>query len=201
MYHSTTTFPCFAQHQRTSESPEDFQLHLSVIAAADRQEYSVAAVGRNEFSAPRTTVIVTQVLDADVEDIFDSGHKMGDAVPSRTDKVNKHRDYIKKLTLPQCIVENLSDGGNTTIALVSIAGIPLPKLLLSELQLFCASQTISGYRQKKEQKVAQLIAARVTFDNIYASIGRLGMQKAKDSGVHLPGKPQNIEAKSPVPKP
>jgi hypothetical protein len=27
------------------------------------------------------------------------------------------------------------------------------------------------------------------------------MQKAKDSGVHLPGKPQNIEAKSPVPKP
>ena len=99
-------------------------------------------------------------------------------------------------------MKNVSDGGNTAVALVLFAGISLSKLLLSKLQqLFRASQKISGYRQKKKQEVAQLIAAHVTYDNIYASIGRLGMQKAKDSGVHLPGKPQNIEAKSPVPKP
>ena len=82
VYH-TTCFPGVAQHKWTFESPEDFQLHLtSVIAAAHRQEDSVAVIGRNEFSAPRTTVIVSQVMGVDVKDIFDSGHKMGDAVPT-----------------------------------------------------------------------------------------------------------------------
>ena len=94
------------------------------------------------------------------EDAFDAGDKASVSVPpSRIEKTNKRRDYIKKLTLSQCIVENVPDGANTTVALVSIAGISLSKLLLSELQLFCASQKISGYRQKKKQEVAKLIAA------------------------------------------
>ena len=98
-------------------------------------------------------------------------------------------------------MEHVPDGANTTIALVSIAGISLSKLLLSELQLFCASQKISGYRQKKKQEVAQLIAARVTSDNIYASIGRLGMQKANDSGGDLSRKkPPKYQSKTTRPK-
>ena len=88
--------------------------------------------------------VVTQVMDGDFEDNFDGGHKAWDSVPTRTDKANKRREYIKKLTLSQCIVEHVPDGANTTIALVSIAGISLSKLLLSELHLFCASQKISG---------------------------------------------------------
>jgi hypothetical protein len=136
------------------------------------------------------------------EDVFDAaGDKASVSVPPfRIEKVNKRRDFIKKLTLSQCIVENVPDGANTTVALVSIAGISLSKLLLSELQLFCASQKISGYRQKKKQEVAQLIAARVTSDNIYASIGRMGMAKADDSCGDLPGKAQNYRSKTTRPK-
>jgi hypothetical protein len=147
------------------------------------------------------TVVTQQVMDGDAEDNFDDGHKAWDSVHSRTDKANKRRECIKKLTLSQCVVEHVPDGANTTIALVSIAGISLSKLLLSELQLFCASQKISGYRQKKKQEVAQLIAARVTSDNIYASIGRLGMQKANDSGGDLPRKkPPKYQSKTTRPK-
>jgi hypothetical protein len=97
------------------------------------------------------TVVTQQVMDGDAEDNFDDGHKVWDSVHSRTDKVNKRQEYIKKLTLSQCVVEHVPDGANTTIALVS-TGISLSKLLLSELQLFCASQKISGYRQKKKRK-------------------------------------------------
>ena len=125
-------------------------------------------------------------MDKDVEDNFDGGHKAGDSVPSRTDKANKRRECIKKLALSHCAAEHVPDGANTTIALVLIAGISLSKLLLSELQWFCASQKISGYRQKKNLETAQLIAAQVTSDSIYASIGRLGMQKANNSGGDLP---------------
>ena len=98
------------------------------------------------------TIVTQQVMDGDAEDNFDDGHKAWDSVHSRTDKANKRREYIKKLTRSQCVVEHAPHGANTTIALVSIAGISLSKLLLSELQLFCASQKISGYRQKKKQK-------------------------------------------------
>jgi hypothetical protein len=122
-------------------------------------------------------------MGRDVEDNFDGGHKKaGDLVPSRTDKANKHQEFIKKLALSQCIVEHVPDGANTTIALVSIAGISLSKLLLSELQLFCESQKILRYQQKKKQEVAKVIAAWVMSDNIYASIGQLGMQNANNSG-------------------
>ena len=49
--------------------------------------------------------------------------------------------------------------------------------------------------------MAQLIAARVTSDNIYASIGRLGMQKANDSGADLSSRnPQSIKTKPPAQK-
>ncbi|KAI2508593.1 hypothetical protein MHU86_5885 [Fragilaria crotonensis] len=178
IFYHTTCFPCFAKHKRAFESPDDFQHHLSVIASADRQE----------VSAPSMAVVTQQVMDGDFEDIIDGGHTPGDPVATRTDKANKRREFIKKLTLSQCVLENVPDGANTTLALVSIAGISVSKLLLSELQLFCASQKISGYRQKKKQEVAQLIAARVTSDNIYASIGRMGMQKANDSSGDLPRK-------------
>ena len=56
-----------------------------------------------------------------------------------------------------------------------MGGIPLTKLLLSDLQLFCATHKISGYRQKMKEDILHLIAARVASDNIFASIGRLGM--------------------------
>ena len=103
-----------------------------------------------------------------------------DSVITRTERNNKRRDFIKKMTLSQCVIENVPDGDNTNIlTLVSVAGVPLSKLLLSDLQFFCAAQKISGYRQKKKQEVAQLIAARVASDNIYASIGRLGMHACK----------------------
>ncbi len=45
-----------------------------------------------------------QVMDRDVEDNIDGSHKAWDSVPSRTDKVNKHRECIKELTLSQCVV-------------------------------------------------------------------------------------------------
>ncbi len=81
LYHSTTCFPCYAQHKRTFESPDDFQLHVGSIAAA-------------------------QVMDGDdvspeEEDVFDAGDKASVSVPpSRiVEKANKRQDYIKKLTL------------------------------------------------------------------------------------------------------
>jgi hypothetical protein len=77
------------------------------------------------------------------------------------------------LSLSQCVVE--LDG--TTSVLISIAGIPLSKLLLNDLMLFCSTHKISGYRQKKKDEVSLLIAARVASDKIYASIGRLGMTR------------------------
>ena len=94
---------------------------MSVIAAAVQQEIYV----------PGARAVFTQVMDVDVGDVFDADHMVGDAVPSRTDKVSKCRDFIKKLTLSQCVVENVSDGANTTVGLVSIADISLTKLLLS----------------------------------------------------------------------
>jgi hypothetical protein len=69
--------------------------------------------------------------------------------------------------------------------LVSIAGIPHSKLLLNDLMLFCATHKISGYRQKKKDEVALLIAARVNSDYIYASIGRLGMTQSDGSSKLL----------------
>jgi hypothetical protein len=67
---------------------------------------------------------------------------------AKADKIKKRRDFIRKLTLLQCVVE--LDG--TTSVLVSIAGIPLSKLLLNDLMLFCSTHKISGYRQKKKMK-------------------------------------------------
>ena len=61
--------------------------------------------------------------------------------------------------------------------LISIAGIPLSKLLLNDLMLFCSTHKISGYHQKKKDEVSLRIAARVASDKIHASIGRLGMTR------------------------
>ena len=82
--------------------------------------------------------------------------------------------FIKKLTLAQCEIENsAAANGVHYVKLVSVGDILLTKLLLSNLQLFCAAHKISGYHQKKKEEVSQLIAARVASDNIYASIARL----------------------------
>ena len=87
------------------------------------------------------------------EDFFDAGDKASVSVPpSRIEKANKRRDFIKKLTLSQCFVENVPDGANTAGALVSIAGIPLSKLLLSELKLFCASKRYQDIDKRKNRR-------------------------------------------------
>jgi hypothetical protein len=102
---------------------------------------------------------------------------LNDSAMAKGDKVKKRRDFIRKLTLSQCIVEC----NGATSVLVSIAGIPHSKLLLNDLMLFCATHKISGYRQKKKDEVALLIAACVTSENMYASIGRLGMTQSDGS--------------------
>ncbi len=141
-FYHTTCFPCFARHKPTFESPDNFQHHVSAIAAADRQEVSAHCM----------TVDTQQVMDGDAEDNFDDGHKAWDSVHSRTDKANKRRECIKKLTLSQCVVEHVPDGANTLIALCLDCGYFLSKLLLSELQLFWATQKISGSNRRKNRK-------------------------------------------------
>jgi hypothetical protein len=126
---------------------------------------------------------------------------LNDSAMAKADKMKKRRDFIRKLTLSQCIVE--CDGA--TSVLVSIAGIPHSKLLLNNLMLFCATNKISGYhRQKTKDEVALLIAARVTSDNIYASIGRLGMAQSDGSsktvGVPATAKKQSYRSKLVRPK-
>jgi hypothetical protein len=64
---------------------------------------------------------------------------------------------------------------------------------------------ISGHRQKKKEDVLQHIATRVASDNIYASIGRLGMTQVTGRGTDkIPaggsGKPQNYRSKIIRPK-
>jgi hypothetical protein len=60
---------------------------------------------------------------------------------AKADKIKKRRDFIRKLSLLQCVVE--LDG--TTSVLISIVGIPLSKLLLINLMLICSTHKISGY--------------------------------------------------------
>jgi hypothetical protein len=76
-FYHITCFPCFARHKWTFESPDNFQHHCSVIAAADRQEVSAHSL-----------TVVIQVMDGDAEDNFDDGHKAWDSVSSRTEKAN-----------------------------------------------------------------------------------------------------------------
>jgi hypothetical protein len=52
-------------------NPDNFQHHVSVIAAADRQE----------VSAHSMTVVTQQVMEGDAEDNFNDGHKAWDSVP------------------------------------------------------------------------------------------------------------------------
>ncbi|KAI2490960.1 Transposase IS4 [Fragilaria crotonensis] len=82
LYH-TTCFPCYARYKQTFESPDNFKLHVGSIAAAQ-------VMDGNDVSLEE-------------EDVFDAaGDKASVSVPpSRAEKVNKRRDYIKKLTLSQ----------------------------------------------------------------------------------------------------
>jgi len=71
----------------------------------------------------------------------------------RADKVKKRREFIKKLTLAQCEIENsAAANGGHYVKLVSVGGIPLTKLLLSDLQLFCANQKILVIVRKRRNR-------------------------------------------------
>ena len=71
--------------------------------------------------------------------------------------------------------------------------------------LLCNSQNFWLLSEKKEE-VSQLIAARVASDNIYASIGRLGMthpigrSNKQEPTAAAGGKPQNYRSKMVRPK-
>jgi len=110
-------------------------------------------------------------------DMYKVGLK--DSATLKIDKAKKRREFIKALTLSQCTIEQDGDLN----LLISIGAVPLSKLLLNDLMLFCATHKISGYRQKKKEEVALLIAARIASDSIYASLGRLGMTTESDNGA------------------
>jgi hypothetical protein len=64
---------------------------------------------------------------------------------TKADKTKKRRDFIQKLTLSQCFVEL---DGETSVVLVSIAGIPHSKLLLNDLMLFVQLTTYQDTDEK-----------------------------------------------------
>ena len=169
--YQTTCFKCFARYSATFEDPEDFDAwkiqHPEAQIEADDDVHLLQSSNNQQHSS---------------QDIMHLGLyrvALKDSALAKADKTKKRRDFIQKLTLSQCVVE--LDG--ETSVLVSIAGIPHSKLLLNDLMLFCATHKISGYRQKKKDEVSLLIAARVASDNIYASIGRLGMTRNDDSSA------------------
>jgi hypothetical protein len=164
LYH-TTCCTCFACYKKTFKNPESFR---RFIAAAENDDLQDDNEEEHLGGAASTSI------DEEV-DVVAPVSNMDSAIMC-ADMVKKRRVFIKKLTLAQCEIENSATAnGVHYVKVVSAGGIPLTKLLLSNLQLFCATHKISVYRQKKKEEVSQLIAARVALDSIYASIGRLGM--------------------------
>lgn len=203
LYH-TTCFKCFALYDTTFKDPDDFDdfrsrtttLQQDFTAAAATQRLATSTASTSTFMIEDTAECPPQgrrespFLEADAgakndkdvtilpglqEHQFDLYKAaVSDSVTEKTQKAKKRQEFIRKLTLSQCVVE--VDAGTSTRVLVSIAGIPLSKLLLNDLMSFCSTHKIKGYRQKKKDEVSRLIAARVASDNIYASIGYLGMK-------------------------
>ena len=197
LYH-TTCHMCFSRYKRTFESPDSFRHFIAAAGEDDLQE------DKNDEEEEQLGASTS--IDEEVDEVAQVSHM--DSAIMRAHKVKKRRELIKKLTLAQCEIENSTAvNGAHYVKLVSVGGIPLTKLLLSDLQLFCATQKISGYRQKKKEDISQLIAARVASDKIYASIGRLGMthpigHSSEESTGATGGvtKPQNYRSKMVRPK-
>ena len=169
-YH-TTCFKCFAQYGIAFKDPEAFHAYQLLKTKPPDQEQASHAVGAAPYMGIDTNVPALEI------DTYKIGLK--DSATLKIDKAKKRREFIKSLTLSQCTIEQEGDSS----LLVSIAGVPLSKLLLNDLMLFCATHKISGYRQKKKDEVALLIAAKIASDNIYASIGRLGMTVERDGST------------------
>jgi hypothetical protein len=73
----------------------------------------------------------------------------------RADKIKKRREFIKKVKLAQCEIENCAaDDGLHYVKLVSVGEILLTKLLLSDLQLFCATHNIWSSSEKEGRRIA-----------------------------------------------
>jgi len=196
LYH-TTCYKRFAHYKKSFENPQSFRYF---IAGVEKDDIHVDEEDDERIALP--SILDNEVVVEEVAPV--AGHV--DSAIMRVDKIKKRREFIKKLTLAQCEIENCAaDDGLHYVKLVSVGGILLTKLLLSDLQLFCATHKISGYRQKKKEDVSQLIAARVASDNIYASIGRLGMTQVTGRGTdEIPAggssKPQNYRSKMIRPK-
>lgn len=192
LYH-TTCFKCFALYDTTFKDPDDFRSRKTTL----QQDFTAAAAPQRLATSTSTFMIEDTAerppqgrresfLEADGANDKDVAILPGlqehqfdlykaavsDSVTEKAQKAKKRQEFIRKLTLSQCVVE--VDG--TSSVVVSIAGIPLSKLLLNDLMSFCSTHKIKGYRQKKKDEVSRLIAARVASDNIYASIGYLGMK-------------------------
>jgi hypothetical protein len=219
--YQTTCFQCFARYKKCFESPQVFRNSMSggggvcdqasedILQAVNAQLVDTQLL-INE--AEEEEMIDVVVLDGAVEGRVDDAEEeqevpfaiiSKDSIITRTEKNKKRRDFLKKLTLNQCVIENLPDGDNTRTPpmLVSVGGIPLSKFLLSDLQFFCAAQKISGYRQKKKLEVSQLIAARVASDHIYASLGpRFGMHDSSITNNTSKKKTPNYRSKTVRPK-
>jgi hypothetical protein len=199
LYHTTCCYTCFARYKKTFKNPESF---WRFIAAAEKDDLQNDDEEGHLGGAASSTSIDEEV------DVVAPVSNMDLSAIMRADKVKKRREFIKKLTLAQCEIENsAAANGGHYVKLVSVGGILLTKLLLlSNLRLFCAAHKISGYLQKKKEKASQLIAARVALDNIYASIGRLGMahpigrSNEQESTAAAGGKPQNYRSKTVRPK-
>ena len=165
----TTCFKCFAQHGMTFKDPETFQAYqLFRKTSPDQQQ-----VNQEDGAAPDASLDTAILVPLEI-DTYKIGIK--DSATLKIDKAKKHREFIKALTLSQCTIEQEGDSS----LLVSIGGVPLSKLLLNDLMLFRATHKISGYRQKKMDELALLIAAKIASDNIFASIGRRGMTTERD---------------------
>ena len=165
----TTCFKCLAHYDMAFKDPETFHAHQSLRKTApDQQQASHAVVD----AAPDISLDAF-ILPLEI-DLYKSG--LNDPATVKNDKAKKRREFIKALTHSQCTIAQEGD----LSLLVSIGGVPLSRLLLNDPMLFCATHKISGFRQKKKDEVALLIASIIVSDNIYASIGQRGLTMEKD---------------------
>jgi hypothetical protein len=197
----TTCSKCFETYGVAFKDPDAFHDHNGGLKPRAKEDSGVpqqdeattayqhadesmhdAAAGA-EASGVGGADAATQFFDIDI-------YKVGvkDAADVKVDKKQKRKEFIKTLNIEHCAIleSNNADGHEEKCRLVSIGGVPLSKLLLSDLFLFCSTNSINGYRQMKKEEVAHLIAAKVLSKKIYASIGRLGMTMDRDGSVLAP---------------
>jgi hypothetical protein len=95
LYH-TTCYPCFARYKRTFESPESVR-HF--IAAAEKEDCQDEDDEEEQPGGALTSI------DEEVDEVgaLPISHVV-DSAFVRADKVKKRREFIKKLTLAQCVI-------------------------------------------------------------------------------------------------